>query len=77
MMSPMRSPRQISILKTAKLLKISPSDCLVFEDAPNGVKAGKAAGMLVYGINSEEEIGNKLKKEHADYIAKSLTEIEV
>ncbi|PTB96614.1 HAD family phosphatase [Marivirga lumbricoides] len=37
-------------LKAAKLLNISPSDCVVFEDALAGIKSAKAAGMEVVGL---------------------------
>jgi len=64
-------------LKTAELLKISPEYCLVFEDAPNGVIAGKAAGMTVYGINKEEDLYSKLKEAGADKVFRSLKEVTV
>ena len=37
-------------LKTAARLGVSPSDCIVFEDAVNGIEAGHAAGMRVVAI---------------------------
>ncbi len=64
-------------LKTAEQLQTSPSECIVFEDAPNGVQAGKTAGMTVYGINNDEEIFNKLKETGADEVFKSLAEITI
>lgn len=64
-------------LKTAELLKINPKDCLVFEDAPNGVKAGKAAGMTVYAVNKDESMYSKLKKAGADAVFQSLKEVTV
>ncbi len=38
-------------LKAAELLEVSPSDCVVFEDSPAGISAGKSAGAVVIGIN--------------------------
>ena len=40
-------------LLVAKELGVSPEHCLVFEDIPNGMKAGKSAGMTVIGIKDE------------------------
>ncbi len=40
-------PRPDIFLLTAKLLNIPPEDCVVLEDSPNGVRAGRAAGMQV------------------------------
>lgn len=39
-------------LSAAKRLKVQPSECLVLEDAPRGVQAAKAAGMICFAIPS-------------------------
>lgn len=39
-------------LAAAKVLGVSPEDCLVIEDSKNGVAAGKAAGMAVLGYQN-------------------------
>jgi HAD superfamily hydrolase (TIGR01509 family) len=40
-------------LGAAAKLGVSPGDCIVFEDAPAGVTAGKAAGMRVIAVPHE------------------------
>lgn len=45
-------------LKAAKLLGVTPSSCIVFEDAPKGVEAAANAGMksvVITTMHSEEE----------------------
>src|SRR6218665_3009666 len=37
-------------LRAAELLKVDPSDCLVFEDAPVGLAAARAAGCGTVGV---------------------------
>lgn len=39
-------------LRAARLLKITPADCIVFEDSQFGVEAARAAGMRVIGIRT-------------------------
>lgn len=56
-------------------LGISSRESLVLEDAPNGVIAGKAAGMTVYGVNKDKNIAKELKKAGADEVFDSLSEI--
>ena len=41
-------------LKAAELLGLDPADCCVYEDAPAGVKAAKAAGMRVIGVGDAD-----------------------
>lgn len=55
-------------LKAAEAIGIAPEHCLVFEDAPNGVQAGKAAGMIVYGVNHEISIRSRLEESNADTV---------
>lgn len=46
-------------LLTSKKLGIKPSECMVIEDAPAGIRAAKAAGMRCIGItttHSREEL---------------------
>ena len=40
-------------LKVAEDLGVAPENCLVFEDVPNGMRAGKAAGMTVIAVEEE------------------------
>ena len=63
-------------LKVADDLRVSPGECLVFEDVPNGILAGKNAGMEVCAVDDafsrpdEEE-----KKRLADYFIHDYYEI--
>lgn len=43
-------PSPEGYLKAAALLGVPPAGCLVVEDAPAGVRAGKAAGMTVVAV---------------------------
>jgi beta-phosphoglucomutase len=44
-------------LAAAAALGLPPAECVVFEDAADGVAAGHAAGMLVVGIGPAERVG--------------------
>lgn len=60
-------------LKAAAGLGVDPKDCLVLEDAPKGVEAGKSAGMIVFAIPSRETKGGDFSK--ADLILSSLSRV--
>ncbi|ADV81535.1 HAD-IA family hydrolase [Terriglobus saanensis] len=50
-------------LAGAKLLGISPGDCLVVEDAPSGLQSGKAAGAKLLGVlgtHALEDLGDAM-----------------
>ena len=58
-------------LKAARLLNVHPDECLVVEDAPNGIKAAKSAGMKCLAVATSfppEEL------QEADWIARDLEE---
>jgi len=59
-------------LEAAKRMGLMPNECIVLEDAINGVMAGKAAGMKVIGVKEDEEIREELKKRNADFVYKDL-----
>ncbi|MDP3941837.1 MAG: HAD family phosphatase [bacterium] len=61
-------------LLTAKRLEVLPAECIVFEDAPNGVIAAKAAGMFAVGVNREESLKQRLKEVGADLVLSDLTQ---
>lgn len=61
-------------LLAAQRLGIDPQDCLVVEDAPAGIRAGKSAGMTVIGVastHSPDALGQ------ADAIAQRLQAIHI
>lgn len=47
-----KKPAPDIFLEAAKRLNLNPSECIVFEDAINGVQAAKAAGAQCVGITS-------------------------
>ena len=63
-------------LKVAEDLKVDPETCLVFEDVPNGILAGKNAGMEVCAV--DDEFSRPLeteKKRLADYFIHDFNDI--
>ena len=49
-------------LEVARRLQVAPEDCLVFEDVPAGILAGKRAGMTVLAVEDDfsRELSGKL-----------------
>lgn len=62
-------------LETARLLKVEPCKCLVFEDAINGVEAAKSAGMRCIMIPNNFVNNEALEK--ADWVIKSFLDIDL
>ena len=50
-------------LKAASLMNCSPSECVIFEDSENGVKAALAAGIKCFYIPDMKEIPEELQRE--------------
>ncbi len=64
-------------LKVAEHLQVPPSQCLVFEDVPAGIRAGKAAGMTVVAV--EDVFSREMRVEKAalaDYFIESYLELK-
>lgn len=60
-------------LKAAEMLHVEPSTCIVFEDAPNGVEAGKNADMKVVAVPSPYVKGDQVFKT-ADLLLDTLAD---
>ena len=62
-------------LKAAGELGAEPSRCLVFEDSPHGIQAGKAAGMTVVAVLTD--LTRDLNLSLADYHIESLADFDL
>jgi HAD superfamily hydrolase (TIGR01509 family) len=66
-------PKPDLFLFAAQKMNIPAGDCLVLEDAPNGINAAKAAGMKSFAIPSKETKGKDFS--NATMILNSLSEV--
>jgi sugar-phosphatase len=67
-------PHPEPYLKGAAQLEFAPSECLVIEDAPAGIEAGKAGGMKVIGVESTYA---RPALHRADAIAGRLADLQI
>lgn len=63
-------------LKGAALLGVSAADCVVFEDAPAGIRAGKAAGARVMALPTSSSQA-ELQAAGSDWILPGYSSLEV
>ncbi|KAI8075157.1 HAD-like domain-containing protein [Gongronella butleri] len=69
-------PHPEGYLKGAELINAPANKCIVFEDAPHGIKSGKAAGMTVIACTTTHS-AEQLRAAGADYVVDYLSEVEV
>lgn len=63
-------------LKVAEKLSVSPEECMVFEDVPAGILAGKAAGMTVCAVEDQYSAGMRDEKlKLADFFVEDYEDI--
>jgi sugar-phosphatase len=67
-------PHPEPFLAGAALLGFPPEDCVVFEDAPSGARAGREAGCIVVATTFSHPAD---ELEAANYLIKDLTEVTV
>ena len=63
-------------VKAAKILGLTPADCVVIEDAPAGILAGKAAGARVFALRTTAP-DSELIESGADWIANDLSSLRL
>ena len=61
-------------IKAAQVLGFDPGDCIVVEDAPAGVRAGKSAGAKVIGISTIAD-DVELRESGADWVVENCAAI--
>jgi beta-phosphoglucomutase-like phosphatase (HAD superfamily) len=61
-------------LKAQEALNVSPSECLVVENAPLGIASAKSAGMKVVALTST--VSEDYLRD-ADWIISNLSEVEI
>jgi beta-phosphoglucomutase len=73
---PRGKPDPALFLLAAKALEVPPAQCLVVEDAPAGVRAARAGGMVALGI---ARLGDEalLRAAKADLVVTSLDQVAV
>ena len=69
-----KKPHPEVFLKAAARLNLAPSDCVVVEDAPSGVKAAKSAGSKCLGLTTSFDEPT-LRAAGADWIAPHLAKL--
>lgn len=63
-------------LLVSEKLGVAPTECLVFEDVPQGIMAGKNAGMKVCAVDDEYSRAlEEEKRKLADYFIESFQEL--
>ena len=72
---PESKPNPAIYLQTAAYLRVDPRDCVVVEDAANGARAAKAAGMTCIGFNSPHSPNQDLSV--CDMLVDRLEEIDL
>ncbi len=68
-------PNPEPYLKAARILGVNPSDCVVVEDAPAGIRAGKAAGTRVFALRTTAP-DPELTSAGATWIANDLASLQ-
>ena len=69
-------PNPEPYLKAAKILGLAPADCIVMEDAPAGIRAGKAAGARVLALRTTAS-DPELTQSGADWIVNDLASLRL
>jgi len=71
-------PDPLVFLLGAQRLGVDPMRCLVFEDAPVGIQAAKAAGMKAIGVTFVgHHSADRLRDAGADLVVECLTKVDV
>jgi HAD superfamily hydrolase (TIGR01509 family) len=71
--APRAKPAPDLFLAAAEALGADPSECIAFEDSPNGVAAARAAGMFCVAVPNP--VTRRLRIEGADLTVESLSEL--
>jgi mannitol-1-/sugar-/sorbitol-6-phosphatase len=69
-------PHPEPYLKGAQLLGVAAMDCVVFEDAPAGIRSGKAAQACVVAFQTTER-DELLRQAGADWIVRNASAVQV